>query len=533
MSGGGPAALSFNEFNPLFNRDRVALQGSGIFGENDTWGGEGVVSGIYKKASFSAGYTHFETDGFRTNNDQDDDIANVFAQLELTHKTSIQAEYRYRDTETGDVTLRFTPDDFYPNLRQKEERDSIRFGFHHAFWPGSDLIGNLMYSGADASADNIIDDTVLVPLFPPPIPPLTVPTRIVPDLDVDEEALSGELQHLFRSKYIDVISGGGYFNVDKKNVLVTDVTLFFPAPLPTVQTTSTDDIDADVSHTNLYLYSHINFPKNVTFTLGGSGDFFDSDLSDTEDRDQFNPKFGITWNPFPATTLRGAVFSVLKRTLITDQTLEPTQVAGFNQFFDDANSTDSWRYGIALDQKFSKHIYGGAEFSKRDLEVPAPVGAPFPNTRVDWEEYLGRGYLFWTPHKWLALSAEYLYEQFERDMEFTFGVEEVKTHSFPLGINFFHPSGLSASLKATYYDQDGTFLPLLDDPLPENFVSGEDDFWVVDAAISYRLPKRYGFITVGATNLFDEEFDYYDTDEDNPRIQPERFFFARLTLALP
>ena len=84
---------------------------------------------------------------------------------------------------------------------------------------------------------------------------------------------------------------------------------------------------------------------------------------------QFNPKFGLVWNPFPSTTVRAAVFRVLKRTLITDQTLEPTQVAGFNQFFDDINATKSWRYGVAIDQKFSLNVYGGVEFSKRDLTV--------------------------------------------------------------------------------------------------------------------------------------------------------------------
>ena len=94
------------------------------------------------------------------------------------------------------------------------------------------------------------------------------------------------------------------------------------------------------------------------------------DSLDVGDKDQFNPKFGITWNPFPATTVRAAVFRVLKRTLITDQTLEPTQVAGFNQFFDDVNGTEAWRYGGAIDQKFTKDIFGGVEFSKRDLKVP-------------------------------------------------------------------------------------------------------------------------------------------------------------------
>ena len=80
----------------------------------------------------------------------------------------------------------------------------------------------------------------------------------------------------------------------------------------------------------------------------------------------------------------------MKRNLISDQTIEPTQVAGFNQFFDDAEGTDTWRYGIAVDQKFSAHVYAGTEFSKRDLKVPFSVTtAGITETRkVDWDEYL-------------------------------------------------------------------------------------------------------------------------------------------------
>jgi hypothetical protein len=65
------------------------------------------------------------------------------------------------------------------------------------------------------------------------------------------------------------------------------------------------------------------------------------------------------------------------------------------------------------------------------------------------------------------------------------------------------------------------------------FERGKDDFWLLDGAISYRLPKRYGFLTVGAKNMLNKHFEYFDTDPANPRIQPERFFFARVTLALP
>src|SRR5262245_14163439 len=48
----GPASLSFNEFNPLFNRNGILFQSSAMAGENGTYSGEGVLSGIYKNAAF-------------------------------------------------------------------------------------------------------------------------------------------------------------------------------------------------------------------------------------------------------------------------------------------------------------------------------------------------------------------------------------------------------------------------------------------------------------------------------------------------
>ena len=327
------------------------------------------------------------------------------------------------------------------------------------------------------------------------------------DIKAPETAFSVELQHLFRSRYLNLQTGGGSIGVDSKE----DLTIVSPGSEPFRSVT-----DLDLQHFNAYAYAYVNLLKNLNATLGLS---FDSLSGDEDvDKDQVNPKFGITWTPFAGTTLRAAAFRVLKRTLITDQTVEPTQVAGFNQFFDDVPLTEAWRYGGAIDQKFTTSLFGGVEFSKRDLTVPTlDVTDPFNpvNRDVDANEYLGRAYLFWTPHRWLALRAQYIFERFKREttiFEFT----ELDTQRVPLGIGFFHPSGLSASLTATYWDQDGTFTPFLDPTVPLR--SGSDDFWTVDAALSYRLPKRYGFISVGATNLFDEEFNFFEVDFDNPTI---------------
>ena len=209
--------------------------------------------------------------------------------------------------------------------------------------------------------------------------------------------------------------------------------LFSRSPSPIVS-----PVESDIRHTNLYLYTYINCLKNVTLTIGASGDFFQGGIVD---RNQFNPKLGVTWNPFPSTTLRGALFRTFNRTLINSQTIEPTQVAGFNQFFDDSEATDAWRYGLAVDQKFSKDLFGGAEFSGRHLNVP--YESIIANTsvirKVDWEESLGRVYLFWTPHPWFALSAQYQYERFEREKAFVSGIANARTNSVPTRGQFLPP----------------------------------------------------------------------------------------------
>ena len=209
-------------------------------------------------------------------------------------------------------------------------------------------------------------------------------------------------------------------------------------------------------------------------------------------------------------------------------------MAGFNQFFDDLDATDAWRYGGAVDQKFSENIYGGAELSKRDLEVPYFNTDDLIIKTGDWEEKIFRAYLYLTAQKWWAFSIEYLYEDHKQDEASSLAIKDLTTHSIPLGINFFHPSGLGVSLKGTYKNQEGSYIRG-QDPFTGSYIieDGEDDFWLVDAAVRYRLPKRSGFVTVGVTNLFDEEFQYFDTDDDNPNIMPSRFFFTKLTLALP
>jgi len=530
ISAQGPGALAFNEFNPLFNRNQLNAQGSFFVGEDATWSGEGIVSGIHKRASFSAGYSGFETDGFRENNGQEDRIASAFGQLELGRSTSLQAEVRHRELDAGDLELRFYEDDYSALQTEKTDRTTARVGLRQDLGPAMTLLGSYMHAQQDVD-------------FALPNPDIGESFS----LGADERSDSFEGQFLFRSTSVKLVGGAGYFDVGADEVTT------FTLDIPDFGFTSTENLERNTQHTNLYAYSYLALPKGFDLTLGVSGDLFDESGTASQDlafpglpsegalpseaavlgnKDQANPKVGLSWTGKSGTTLRGAWFRTLKRTLITDQTLEPTQVAGFNQFFDDPSATESWVYGGALDQKFGSRAFAGFEYSRRELTIPQTLlqdGIDVVVTENDGDESLARAYLFLAPHDRLTLSAEYQYEELERDPALFLPFSTVTTHRLPLAARFFHPSGFGAYLGATWLDQEGQFRR----PDQSEYEPGSASFWVLDAAVRYRLPKRYGFLVAGVNNLTDERATYQATDSKNLAIRPGRVAFLRAVLAFP
>jgi hypothetical protein len=454
-----------------------------------------VQSGVLDWFSYSLGQLHSETDGFRQNNNRRTDIYDGFLQVALAPRTSAHVEYRHQDSNAGDITSNFDPTFWGANTHQNRSNDTFRFGFHHSFSPESDLIGSFIYK----SSDEDFFDRPFTFTFPL-------------DSSFDSSGYNVELQHLYRGERFSLIAGAGH--ADTRNDLEL---VFFGQSLLTKNKTP---------HNNGYIYSYLNYPRNVTWTLGMSVDDFSGGNLDL-DITQVNPKFGVTWEPFPGTTLRGAAFRTFKRTLLTNQTVEPTQIAGFNQFFEDGEGTDAWRYGVGLDQKITGLIYGGVEFSWRILNVPAIDVSSTTSSIIDQgvREKFGRAYLCWTPHPWFSVGPEYQYEEFVNAEDFALNaIVEVTTHRVGLGLGFYHPSGILARLKPAFVAQHGVFLNR----------SGEDEyadseFFVVDGSIGYRLPRRWGHLEIEARNLFDDGFHFQDTDPQNPQITPGRAILGKWT----
>ncbi len=503
-SGGGVARSGLNEFSPIFERNQVRLDLTGEVGSNQTYANEAVVSAIYDGLSISAGQFHYQTNGFRKNNDLEHNIYNIFAQAAISPTFNVQAEVRARRTESGDLDLNFDPDFFSPKLDRDLDQDTFRLGARYSPSPNSDVIASLIYTERNDKVSDAFEDAFF-------------------GFSSDENSLrqgglQGETQWIYRRERFNAQAGFGAYTIDDRNK-TTLAFEGFPADRGTVHG-STEQYTG-------YVYANINLPADITWTLGLGYDTYEDESANF---DLFSPKLGVQWTVTESVRLRAAVVRSLKPALLANQTIQPTQVAGFNQFFDDVNGTKSWLYGVGLDARLSESVYGGIEATRRDLDeivVPPPDRVVSENVH----ETAARAYLYWAAGRQWALTGEILYDLYDRNDSAFDRPNDVKTLALPLGVRYFSPTGIFAGAGVSFVHQDVS--RRRDSELPE----GSDNFYVVDAAIGYRFPHRRGLISLGVQNLLDHNFKYQDDNYrkagNEPALSPfipDRTIIGRVTL---
>jgi tetratricopeptide (TPR) repeat protein len=517
ITSGGPSSVGYNEFTPLFERNQARFDITALGGNNDTLGAEGVVSAIYDWLSLSAGYYHYESDGWRPNNGLQQDIYNFYAQAAVTPELNVQAEFRRRESTEGDLAFNFDPEDFVANRTVEREQDSIRFGARYSPSPKSDLLVSYIHS----DREDRLRETA----------PLEFPfDTVATDQSFESEGNQFEAQYIFRQEAFNLTGGLGYSDADVRD----RTTLFFDSPLdpPVPLDFSVDaSTDREITHARGYVYANLALSAAAVVTLGLSyDDYEEAPIEET----RVNPKLGLRWAVSDALHLRAAAFKVLKPALVNNRTLEPTHIAGFNQLFDDPSTTKSTRYGLGLDWLPSQGLVLGAELTWRDVEEPLvdfAGGAVFE----DRDEERHRAYVYWTPTDRMSLTGEVIYDRYESSGEITSQTnipELVETVSVPVGVKYFLPNGLSAGIAGTYVDQRVRRYEFATQG------AGDDSFFVVDASLAYLLPRRLGVLSVQVRNLLGEEFRYQDDSyrefRDEPSTGPyfpETTFWAVARLA--
>jgi tetratricopeptide (TPR) repeat protein len=484
----GSAGAAFNEFNPLFARDGLSATATATAGSNRTLANDLVVTNNIGKASINFGQFHYETDGFRENNELRQDIYDLLLHVSASAQTSLQAGVRYTESVQGDRRVRFGNWGFSNSLEQKREAVFARLGARHSISAQAEAIFSLNYRDAAFERSEAL------------------PSQ---GLKTDQAGYLAEYQQLFRSAGMSALGGFGYSRS-------TD----HAAPFGRAE------VDGNIRHSNAYGYAYLAPSRNISVTLGLSADAFEQTRAGV-DRSQLNPKFGLVWSATEDTVVRAAAFRFLKRALASSQTIEPTQVAGFSQFFDDFNGTASTTYGLGLDHKLSPSTFAGLEVSARNLRFAVPGDG----RRTTWEERYGQLYLNWLPSSAVALSAKVDIEKFDRKrFAGVNGFNQLKTRSWRLAASYFGLNGMTFRVTTHHISQSGVFL---EEVGPRS--NGEDSFWLVDGDVEYRLPGRRGLLGLSVRNLFNRSFHLQqDIDPTKPtpfRFEPERQVFVRVVLS--
>jgi len=494
----GPSGAGFNEFAPLMEGNKPQLVASGVVGNQGALGNEMVFSQLYNRTSVSLGQFHYETNGFRQNNDQKHNIYNAFIQHAFTPKLNVQVEVRTREKEHGDIELDFNPKFFSKKEKYKISEDSARIGAKYSISSQQDFIISAIYTNRKSD------------LVQQPNPFEGISTELA-----NNERYQIEAQHLIKKQRVNIITGGGISRVQLNSI------------------SNLGEENRSLSESNnAYVYSNWKLPENIVATLGIGYTYHD--LRASKLKSELDPKVGLQWNISDKLRLRAAWFETIKKNLTGQQTIEPTQVAGFNQFFDDPTGTKSNRKGIGLDSYFSSNLYGGFEASIRKLKVPSLGSDPEKQ-----KEQLYRGYLYWFLESNWSFSSEIQFEKFSRNENPTRnGIDPhvIETLSIPLKISYFNPNGLFANLAGTFVNQNIQRSDIQLAKLPDDLkTEGKSSFFLLDALLGYRLPARKGFISFEIKNILNEDFyfrnpQFFVSEPLAPLYNPSRTFFGRLTL---
>ena len=515
--------VAFNEYTALFDRPRARGFVSAFYGMTDTGIDEyfpgcgtpctsafgiddsrlygGSLLGTYNgdRIAASLGYRKLNDDGFRQNNQQDTDVYTGFVQVAPGTHDTIQLNAIVANRQTGDLPLRQIPMLIAPQTFDTDELN-IGLGWHHRFSPAFDLAVSGTWNDTDQTG------TLLG-------------TSISTNAKLSGPQLEGQVVYRQGRRMTWVAGLGGFDGTfEARSVFDTvarkgDETFANAYGYLKIRDLGPFEITAGVSAENIDAPTGLLAPRDSNILPS------DVTFSDTH----VSPKVGATLFLKTGTTIRAGIYSRMAANLGRLQTLEPTQVSGFNQFYDDVPGTRSWNYGLGFDQQLAGMLFFGGSYLRRDSDIPEATCAspdPFsgcafqPSTTVvdrSSDDDLGSAYVNVLIGKRLAMSADWYLEN--RDFDTTtmsplaLFQDKIDTQRSRAQARVFFPFGLFASATANYYDQEVEQFDDLTSPVRTTQTA---KFWTLDAAVGYRLPRRLGSISIEGSNLTDREFDFYE-----------------------
>lgn len=501
LNGPGATRPSFAELSPFFESDGMRADLLGFGGTQSTFGDEASFTALHRGVAVGVGQFHYQTDGFRTNNDVRHDVVSVRLKGQATPWLDLFGEYRYRSTDGGDRTLEFDLRDVDESVEIRDERNLFRLGGHARIGADHDVavVGTYIRTNDGRRSG---EGTPAVPFL---------------ISAGHSESFNLQAQHVGRFGPLSTVAGLSYDDFEGDAVAILDFggSGFALPPLAIEQ-----------NRVSAYLYGTwlIDNPgpfAALELTGGVSFDRLDTDLPRDADLTRANPKVGARLEVVEGVTLRGAYTRTVQHAQPADERLEPVTVAGFVQYIDQFSGSVVNQAGVGLDAALTGWLDIGAEGVRRWIDVNPLI------TEGDTDELEIRAYLNATFLERFAarldvrhLDAESSGSALANDLG-RFEVTEVTA-----GLGWFHPSGFFASGRAgigwtEFVNRRNSFRD-----------RGSDTFPITELSLGYRLPDRRGVLSLDLMNVVDADFGFEDRPIEGVTVPVAAPRFARDFAAL-
>lgn len=497
----GPERPGLNEYHSLFTQNGEYALLNGFGGSDNTWGDDAVASMLEGPITLSLGQYKYETEGFRKNSDQNQEIYNAFAQWQVTPKTSLQMEAKHFDFDRNICIFNCV----VSNSTSANKTNTYRVGLNQKLSSNQFILLSATSQNRDTEQTHLYSG--------------------VAKLNGEDitRSQSIELQHVIIMSDIKLISGAGEVKTPDK--IITQPSIIIPDIGEIAMDPTEEKLDS--SWKNAYLYAIANIGEQVIIEPAIS--YASWDVQSNADS-AWSPKLGLLLQPSKEVRLQLATFKYVQRSLINQQTIEPTNLLGASQFTNELDGTNSTNHLANIDINF-KNIRTGLNLSNKNARVPVYQTDTNTTESLPYKEKVLQYYLDFMPSNNLFINIgltsetyDFKYKQSQAD-----NLLYSKTIQLPLKLTKLFTSQWSINLQSTHAQQRNTIATLNESSDTVESKSNHSATFT-DISTTFRLPHRKGEIGLGVNNISNNKTEIINGNQDYFRFYPNRFIYSRIQL---
>jgi len=527
VEGAGPQQPGYNEYHSLFTQDGVYGAVNGFGGSDGTWADDLVGSFLAGPIAVSLGQYHFESDGWRENADQEQDIYAGLIQWEISPNVKVQFEHRRLNWYSGYLApeLADRPESSRSReLNRDVDRLAITSKSENAF---SWLISVQEVSNESEELDFYLDPDPYILKDDVRVYEFQGVTRIHKGrLTFGALFSSDDFVERFNERLFEDLGAGASFEVINEDSKVGSIETQSVYGYYHFDLMESVDIDFSLAYFDEVVEGDVRAFQSERFSSLFFSSYTEAEnrFKVPDNRNYWLPKLGVTYHFDNSSNLRVVAFKSVSSYSSYVQTVEPVTFSGVSQLYDsDASGTVSTNYVLRYDQRGGIYKYG-MSVMQRHMESPAERLDEYVD--IETIENNINVYVSTRIKDSISVSVSGLWveSKFRDGDDFNLGYDRISRYQIPIKIGLFDRKAVSVFLEQVYYKQKLE--------VPSDSDQLEESTWITNVDARYKIEGFDSFVNFGVKNILNEEQEFLGWTDSFFAFYPARQWFVGFSVNL-